>query len=359
LLRTFPHVNVLEWGAGFSTKYFTDFLIRAGIPYSWDAMESDEGWANHVRGLGLPGVTVTLADKDSEEYLKPPKAKYDLIYVDGRNRVRCLKKARELLAPGGSVLLHDAQREKYQDGFEGYSHRMVGGAVKLWHGRLGPWPVIPRVIHQMWVGPKAPPLEWIETWKAAHPGWEHILWDETAIDAMGLRNRKQYDRYMKERCYHGASNVARAEILLRQGGVYMDADSICKTTMEGALFMDGDFFSVYEGDNYHVDGLRLVANGIIGAAPRHRYLAELVARIGDATELNPSWRKTGPLLWTGIVQGDPAILPPYTFLPVHHTGYRNKVDGIVYAEQFWSSTQELRKKNATNKAALEAPACSA
>ncbi|MFA5344544.1 MAG: glycosyltransferase [Kiritimatiellia bacterium] len=341
LRRGHTPLAVLEWGAGASTKYFTDLLARAGVPFTWDAMEHDPVWASKVRAMNISGATVTLADKDSEAYLTPPKRKYDLIYVDGRNRVQCLRAARGLLAPGGAVLLHDAQRARYRPGFEGYAHREVGGEVKLWHG----WIVgetIPRMIHQVWIGPKPAPEEWIDTWHVAHPGWQHELWDENRIDAFSLVNREQYDRYVAAGCYNGACNVARAEILLRLGGVYIDADSACKYTMEGAPFMGWDFFTVYEADDLFIGGKRLIANGIIGARPGHPYLARLVARIGQAAELNPSWRKTGPLLWTEVVGDDPGVLPPYTFLPVHHSGHHNRIGGTVYAEQFWGTTREIQ-----------------
>jgi glycosyltransferase involved in cell wall biosynthesis len=337
------HLSVLEWGAGSSTRYFTDLLTRAGIPFTWDAMEHDPAWADKVRAMNIPGVTVTLAGKDSEAYLTPPRSLYSVIYVDGRNRVKCLERARQLLTPGGSVLLHDAQRDRYRGAFGGYAYREVGGGVKLWHGCIPASEPIPKVLHQIWVGPKPPPQEWIDTWSAAHPGWRHEIWNEQRIAEFSLINRDQYDRYLAAGCYNGAANVARAEILLRLGGVYMDADSVCMHTLEGAPFMDWGFFSVYEADGFFIEGKRLVANGIIGARPGHPHLAKFVALIGKAQDLNPSWRKTGPLLWTEALGSDELrILPPYTFLPVHHSGGKNRIEGTVYAEQFWSTSQEIK-----------------
>lgn len=127
--------DILEWGIGKSTKYFTDKLREKGVKFTWTGIEHDKTWFNRVKSWNT-GANLILADKDSKEYLKP-KGKYDVIYVDGRNRVKCLQNAKKLLKKGGVVLLHDAQREKYQAGFEGYDWNYIGNKTPLlWEGRL-------------------------------------------------------------------------------------------------------------------------------------------------------------------------------------------------------------------------------
>ncbi|MGA8259886.1 MAG: glycosyltransferase [Arenicellales bacterium] len=136
VLLRHDRIDVLEWGAGYSTKYFTEFLTRHDIEYTWRAMEHQEKWYDAVRRWGLRNVEIVLADKDSHEYLSP-SGTYDLIYVDGRNRVKCLQSAKKLLKPGGIVLLHDAERRRYHAGFEGYTWCFIGdGSPRLWRGVL-------------------------------------------------------------------------------------------------------------------------------------------------------------------------------------------------------------------------------
>ena len=42
---------------------------------------------------------------------------------------------------------------------------------------------IPKIIHQVWIGPKNKPNIYINTWKIdyikANPDWQYVLWDET------------------------------------------------------------------------------------------------------------------------------------------------------------------------------------
>jgi len=34
---------------------------------------------------------------------------------------------------------------------------------------------IPKIIHQIWLGPLEPPIEVMETWQRLHPEWKYIL----------------------------------------------------------------------------------------------------------------------------------------------------------------------------------------
>src|SRR4029077_5448971 len=50
-------------------------------------------------------------------------------------------------------------------------------------------PKIPKIIHQIWVGPKMPPsffATFQEKWKMLHPGWEYHLWTDSEIDELNL-----------------------------------------------------------------------------------------------------------------------------------------------------------------------------
>jgi len=55
---------------------------------------------------------------------------------------------------------------------------------------------IPKIIHQLWVGPKPAPLHLMNTWKESHPDYKYMFWNEDTIAEHfpdGLYNQKQYD----------------------------------------------------------------------------------------------------------------------------------------------------------------------
>nr|MBA2306899.1 hypothetical protein [Candidatus Dependentiae bacterium] len=55
---------------------------------------------------------------------------------------------------------------------------------------------IPKIIHQIWFGPKTPPSifkESQESLKKHHPDWEYKLWTEEDIPSLQLENQEFYD----------------------------------------------------------------------------------------------------------------------------------------------------------------------
>ena len=45
---------------------------------------------------------------------------------------------------------------------------------------------IPKVIHQIWIGPREPPTKWINRWKddytRMYPDFTHVIWNQEKID---------------------------------------------------------------------------------------------------------------------------------------------------------------------------------
>ena len=154
--------------------------------------------------------------------------------------------------------------------------------------------MIPRTIHQIWIGPKQRPDDWMQTWRERNPSFTFLLWDECAIDEFGLQNRDKYDYYMKKGLYDGAADVARVEILYQQGGIYIDADSVCLHTIENAPFLAKNFFAAYEYD-------QRIANGVIGCIPQHGILKLYLERLQTATVLEPACFTIGGTMLTTCV----------------------------------------------------------
>lgn len=152
VVRGKKEIDVLEWGTGYSTKYYPDILKKKGIKFIWDSIEYDRRWSDAIADLDLPdGVTIYLFDEpilriddrralrgfEMNDYVKYPSRigrKYDLIFIDGTKRVRCLQEGLNLLKPDGIVILHDAQRVKYKEGMRLYNGQKL--SEKLWKGKL-------------------------------------------------------------------------------------------------------------------------------------------------------------------------------------------------------------------------------
>src|SRR5882672_9752091 len=84
-------------------------------------------------------------------------------------------------------------------------------------------PMIPKKIHYVWVGPKPIPggaRRFIAGWRALNPDYEIIRWDESNIDFSSPFVRSAY----AVGAWNRVANYARADVLLKHGGVYLDTD---------------------------------------------------------------------------------------------------------------------------------------
>jgi hypothetical protein len=124
-------LNVLEWGAGGSTLYFTRFLENHAIDYTWYSIEHRVKWYNMiVKEINTTKIKLILKKQkpdnpstiNLDHYVHYPRELtnklgvnqyFDFILVDGRARARCLVEAKFLVKPDGIIMLHDAERGKY------------------------------------------------------------------------------------------------------------------------------------------------------------------------------------------------------------------------------------------------------
>ncbi len=189
------------------------------------------------------------------------------------------------------------------------------------------------------VGPRPAPLRWTETWREKNPDFKYRLWDEEAIDGLGLRNHDAYRRFLLARLYDGAADVARAEILHRYGGVYADADSVALRPLGDAPFMEAGFFAQREPTDKHAE---LITNAFMGAVPQHPVLARYMDLLSHVRTLRP-FRASGPAALTEVLaaraDADVMILPSWTFFTASLMGDEQR-GGKAYAQHFWSTTAE-------------------
>ena len=157
---------------------------------------------------------------------------------------------------------------------------------------------IPKIIHQIWIGPKPMPSKFMETWKIKNPDYEYICWTEEKIKELNFTFRCQKIIDIVD-LYHGKADIMRLEILYKYGGIYLDADSICIEPL-GDYFLKNKAFATYENEIKRGD---LVANGNMGFVPNYSLCDDAINYILDEQNLNyiltnPPWVALGPGLLT-------------------------------------------------------------
>src|SRR5262249_44034916 len=130
--------------------------------------------------------------------------------------------------------------------------------------------VIPKIIHQIWLGPKRTPqffLKFRDSWQKRHPDWEYRLWTDADLANFDFDLKNLFDQSNN---YGEKSDILRCEILLKYGGVYVDADFECLKPFDD-LVSKYDFFAGIEPPHEipESDHVLLISNALIGSVPGH------------------------------------------------------------------------------------------
>ena len=206
---------------------------------------------------------------------------------------------------------------------------------------------IPKILHQLWIGPKSPPHRMLATWKEKHPDYEYILWTE---DEFARRDfvPQCIDQINLISEINGKADILRWEILYKYGGVFFDADSICIEPLDESVFLTKTGFAAFENETERGN---LIATVAMGFVPNHPLCADIIEWIRTDPEAETmirnykAWYSVGPALITRFLDtkrySDFTIFPSHFFLPHHFTG--NHYDGHkkVYAYQEWGNTKQI------------------
>lgn len=203
---------------------------------------------------------------------------------------------------------------------------------------------IPKIIHQLWIGPKPAPTKFMATWKDKNPDFEYIFWNENEFIKRGIEFRCQ-NKIDDISEINGKADIMRWEILHIYGGVFIDADSICIEAIDDIL-MSCSSFAGWEQETIRKG---LIACGTMGFPPQHPLVKAAIDWISQndvshhKTQMM-AWQTVGPGLLTRMhnlgVAKDMAIFPSYTFLPIHFAGIEYTGHAKVYAFQEWGSTKQ-------------------
>lgn len=133
-------------------------------------------------------------------------------------------------------------------------------------------PKIPKIIHQIWLGPKAPPSyywEYKQSWQKLNPDWEYRFWTDKEVAELDFDLK---DLYMRTPNWGEKSDILRAELLDRFGGLYVDTDFECLKSFT-ELNYKYDFYTglepPHDGDSGSSAPHITISDALIGTAPNH------------------------------------------------------------------------------------------
>ena len=210
--------------------------------------------------------------------------------------------------------------------------------------------LIPKIIHQVWLGPNPLPQEFVEyreTWRTHNPGWTLELWTEDHLPEP-LRRAEVTDRL---RVPAERADILRLEVLWRYGGVYVDTDFECRRMLE-PLIEDVDFFTAYLKPGR-------VNNAIIGSTAGHPILDRALSELTPNPVYGYDKGAAGPLYLDRLVKEYPDIhiFEPELFYP-STPGERSQAVAIHHAARSWKDADgfkvaarraELRRRKAVSE----------
>ncbi len=169
-------IRIFEWGSGFSTTYYANYLLRKGIEFEWHSIDNNRIWHEEVKskvkekgfqqyiqlyikeflpfwekpGWGSipPACGVfspsTESEKDYVNFPRELNSKFDIVIIDARFRRHCIQTAKTVLLPEGIIIMHDAEKVHYHVGLETFQYS------RFFHG--GSWFPFQEIPNKVWIG---------------------------------------------------------------------------------------------------------------------------------------------------------------------------------------------------------------
>ncbi|MEZ4949895.1 MAG: hypothetical protein R2784_10975 [Saprospiraceae bacterium] len=114
--KNLKNLHVFEYGAGNSTFYF------AKRTQSVTSVEHHEGWVAYLKDKLPSNSTLEVESLENgnayAEKSKTCNRKFDIILIDGRNRVECCKASIDAISDSGVFIYDDSHRERYDEGMK-------------------------------------------------------------------------------------------------------------------------------------------------------------------------------------------------------------------------------------------------
>ena len=121
-------IHLFEYGSGYSTAFYANLVADV------TSVEYDQKWFYFIKNKMPNNARIIYKDKDVDggycRAISETGKKYDIVIVDGRDRVNCVMQSINCLSEQGVIILDDSHREKYKQAIN-YSKEKGFRAISL------------------------------------------------------------------------------------------------------------------------------------------------------------------------------------------------------------------------------------
>lgn len=226
------------------------------------------------------------------------------------------------------------------------------------------------LIHQIWIGTKPPPTDWMRTVKdfCADYGHVYCFWGNNEVKHVPLKEYglealyREFEGLPPKERYPGQVDLLRLVILHQQGGMYVDADCVIVNPPLLDQFIRANERGMVVG---HEDE-HLIANSVILCEQGLPFLAEMIAALPAYAAKHSHemvWKRSGPQFLTDFAYAHPSsdvfVVPKNYFYyggwkgardKDAHTRMRFPPEAMMF--QYGYSTNDLGGRSLPKKEAL-------
>lgn len=114
--RLNDNLTLFEFGSGYSTHFFAHRVKEV------TSVEYNKSWFQRVKSDMPENVELIFQNNDIDgdycRVISTTNKHYDIVIVDGRDRVNCIKKSISALSSSGVIFLDDSDRKRYKEGID-------------------------------------------------------------------------------------------------------------------------------------------------------------------------------------------------------------------------------------------------
>ena len=201
--------------------------------------------------------------------------------------------------------------------------------------------LIPKVFHQIWLGTNPIPdefLQYRETWRTLHPGWEIKVWTDENVPS--LLNQGLFDASKGTAHIVKCVDILKLDLIVQFGGIFIDCDFECFKCIE-PLIENMDAFSAGETED-------IFGDAIMGCVPGHagftKFLQEMPGWVARHTHTGINVQ-TGPFFYTNVRKEHPElqtikVFGPELFYPYLYYEKHRKHEHFpnAYAAHHWAGS---------------------